>query len=164
MRGSTFIAVSAVLMLGCNDSRRLSDPDHRLMRFADVLATSQAAHGLRHRFCMKLAEHPDRSETCAALRGLISTMEARIADHPEDGPRCPEGKGTPEEKDRCSCEWAWVQIGAAKKAPAAWTALVVENNLETLPKTPPSSFLAEMEQAAEEQAAKFWTLGCKPPR
>lgn len=161
-RGATLIAVSAALVFGCNDSGALSDADGRLRRFADALATSQASHSLRRLFCLK-HDHPDFSEDCAALNGLISAMEERIAAHPEEGPRCPAGKGSPDEAKRCSCEWAWVQIGAAKAALAAWTEVVRANNLVAFPKTPPPRFIADMEQSGSEQANKFWTLGCKPP-
>ena len=162
-RGATLIALSAVLAFGCHNPRALSDADGRLRRFADTLATSQASHSIRHRLCTKLREHIERTEDCATLHRLISGMEERMAAHPEEGPRCPEGKATSDEETRCNCEWAWVQIGAAKAAPASWTAVIRDNQLDSLPKAPTPGFVAEMEQSASEQASKFWTLGCKAP-
>jgi len=162
-RGATFFALGAAFAFGCNNPRALTDADGRLRRFAEALATSQASHSLRHRFCLKLPEHPERSEDCATLNGLISEMEGRMAAHPEEGPRCPAGKGTPEEQDHCSCEWAWVELRAAKAALKSWTEVVQSNKLATLPQTPPASFVAQMEQSGSEQASKFWTQGCKPP-
>lgn len=163
VRGAAFIAVSAALAFGCNDPRALSDADGRLRRFSDTLAASQAAHSLRRLFCLKVHDHPERSEDCATLSGLISGMEQRIAAHPEDGPRCPDGKGKPDEEKRCSCEWAWVQIGAAKVALTSWADVIAANKLVAFPKTPPPSFVSEMELSRSDQANKFWTLGCKPP-
>jgi len=157
------IGLSSVLTLGCHNARALNDADGRLRRFAEALATSQAAHTLRHRFCLKLADHPERAEDCATLNALISRMEERMAAHPEEGPRCPDGKGSADEENRCSCEWAWVQIGAAKAAPSSWTNFVQASNFSALPKSPLPSFLAQMEQSGAEQASKFWTLGCKAP-
>jgi hypothetical protein len=162
-RRATLVALSAVLAFGCNDPRALSDGDGRLRRFADALATSQASHSIRRRFCLKLAEHPERSEDCATLETLISATAEKMASHPEDGPRCPSGKGTANEQDHCNCEWAWVQFGAAKAAPNSWKEIVRANNFVAFTPTPPTSFIAEMEQAGSEQATKFWTLGCKAP-
>jgi len=160
---ATFLGLGALLALGCNNPRALSDVDGRLRRFAETLATSQASHGIRRRFCQKLQEHPSRSEDCATLNGLISAMEERIASHPEEGPRCPTGKGNADEQDRCNCEWAWVQLGASKAAPTAWTDIVRTNQLAAFAQTPAPSFLAEMATAGEDHANKFWTLGCKAP-